>query len=156
LEDSGRPVVIEVTEHARIEDYSAFRRVLERLLSVSLAVDDAGAGYSSLSHILELSPAFAKLDISIVQGIDADPRRQGMVAGLAFFATKTGCSLIAEGVERREESDVLLNLGVEFAQGYLFGRPERIPEGNGHAVPTRGARDSKAGRGGQGQRGGRI
>lgn len=126
LELTDRPVVVEVTEHARIDDYKAFRRAVDRLPGVSLAVDDGGAGYASLSHILELAPKYAKLDISLVRGIDADPRRQGMVAGLAFFATRTGTSLIAEGVERQEEADALLTLGVEFAQGYLFGRPERI------------------------------
>lgn len=124
LEAADRPIVIEVSEHARIVDYLSFRRAVDRLPGVSLAVDDAGAGYASLSHILELEPAFAKLDISLVRGIDTDPRRQGMAAGLAFFATKTGCSLIAEGVERRQEADALLYLGVEFAQGYLFGHPE--------------------------------
>jgi len=126
LEDADRPIVIEVSEHARIDDYNSFRRAVERLPGVSLAVDDAGAGYASLSHILELGPAYAKLDISLVRGIDNDLRRQGMAAGLAFFATKTGCSLIAEGVERRQEADALLYLGVEFAQGYLFGHPEPI------------------------------
>jgi EAL domain-containing protein (putative c-di-GMP-specific phosphodiesterase class I)/DNA-binding response OmpR family regulator len=126
LELSDRPVVIEVTEHARIDDYKAFRRAVDRLPGVSLAVDDAGAGYASLSHILELEPKYAKLDISLVSAIDSDPRRQGMVAGLAFFATQTGTSLIAEGVERQEEADALRKLGVEFAQGYLFGRPGRI------------------------------
>jgi EAL domain-containing protein (putative c-di-GMP-specific phosphodiesterase class I)/DNA-binding response OmpR family regulator len=128
LEGGDRKIVIEVTEHARIDDYGLFRSAVERLPGVSLAVDDAGAGYASLSHILELAPAFAKLDISLVRGLDTDPRRQGMVAGLAFFATKTGCSLIAEGVERREEADALITLGVEFAQGYLFGRPARAPD----------------------------
>lgn len=126
LATCDRRVVIEVTEHARIDDYRLFRKAVDRLPGVSLAVDDAGAGYSSLSHILELAPAFAKLDISLVHRIDSDPRRQGMVAGLAFFATRTGCSLIAEGVERREEANELINLGVDYAQGYLFGRPAPV------------------------------
>ena len=90
---------------------------------MGLAVDDAGSGYSSLRHILELRPTYAKLDISLVHGIDADDLRQALAAGLQYFARKTGCRLIAEGVETSEEADVLQRLGIEFAQGYLFGQP---------------------------------
>jgi EAL domain-containing protein (putative c-di-GMP-specific phosphodiesterase class I) len=66
-----------------------------------------------------------KLDITLVRNIDTDPLRQALVAGLAHFATRSGEKLIAEGVERQEEADTLLGIGVEFAQGHLFGRPER-------------------------------
>jgi CheY-like chemotaxis protein len=74
--------------------------------------------------VLELRPAFAKLDISLVRGIDGDPLRQALAAGLAHFAVRGGCQLIAEGVERQAEADALADLGVELGQGYLFGRPE--------------------------------
>jgi EAL domain-containing protein (putative c-di-GMP-specific phosphodiesterase class I) len=73
-----------------------------------------------------LRPTFAKLDISLVRGIDADELRQALAAGLAYFALRSGCNLIAEGVETEDEASVLRRLGVEFAQGYLFGRPEPI------------------------------
>jgi EAL domain-containing protein (putative c-di-GMP-specific phosphodiesterase class I)/DNA-binding response OmpR family regulator len=126
LRDTDRSVVLEVTEHARIADYDRFRRAVARLGDVPIAVDDAGAGYATLRHILELGPMFAKLDISLVRGIDGDQLRQALAAGLSHFATRTGCRLIAEGVERREEADVLRDLGVDFAQGYLFGRPQRL------------------------------
>jgi EAL domain-containing protein (putative c-di-GMP-specific phosphodiesterase class I) len=86
-------------------------------------VDDAGAGYAGLRHILELQPAFAKLDISLVRGIDTDEVRQAMAAGLQYFGLRTGCQLIAEGVEREAEVETLRNLGVELAQGFLFGEP---------------------------------
>ena len=118
-------IVLEVTEHAPIANYEAFRAAVARFRRVELAIDDAGAGYNSLRHILELGPAWVKLDITLVRGIDADPLRQALVAGLAHFGRRSGQQLVAEGVERREEADVLLGLGVEFAQGYLFGRPER-------------------------------
>ena len=117
-------MVLEVTEHSPIADYEAFRRAVRRLGKVQLSIDDAGAGYASLRHIFELQPSWVKLDISMVRGIDADPLRRSLVAGLAHFAGRSGEQLIAEGVERKEEADVLLELGVEFAQGYLFGRPE--------------------------------
>jgi EAL domain-containing protein (putative c-di-GMP-specific phosphodiesterase class I)/DNA-binding response OmpR family regulator len=118
-------IVLEVTEHAPVQDYEAFRRALGRLGNVELSIDDAGAGYASLRHILELGPAWVKLDMTLVRGIDADPLRQALVAGLAYFARRSGQRLIAEGVERQEEADALVEIGVEFAQGFLFGRPER-------------------------------
>jgi EAL domain-containing protein (putative c-di-GMP-specific phosphodiesterase class I) len=118
-------IVLELTEHAPIENYEAFLWAVKRLGDVEVAVDDAGAGYASLHHILELGPAWVKLDITLVRGIDMDPLRQALVAGLAHFAARSGERLIAEGVERQEEADALLGIGVEFAQGHLFGRPER-------------------------------
>jgi EAL domain-containing protein (putative c-di-GMP-specific phosphodiesterase class I) len=124
IKASTRPLVLELTEHVRIDDYPIVRNALAKLGDVGLAVDDAGAGYASLRHILELRPTYAKLDISLVRGIDGDDLRQSLAAGLQYFAFKTGCRLIAEGVESREEADVLRRLGIEFAQGYLFGRPE--------------------------------
>ncbi len=124
---AGRPIVIELTEHVAIDDYSVLRGALETLgAHVRVAVDDAGAGYASMRHILELRPQYAKLDISLVRGIDADDLRQALAAGLNFYGLRTGCQLIAEGVETQAEADVLQRLGIEFAQGFLYGRPERI------------------------------
>jgi EAL domain-containing protein (putative c-di-GMP-specific phosphodiesterase class I)/CheY-like chemotaxis protein len=116
-------IVLEVTEHAPIANYDAFRAALGRFRRVELAIDDAGAGYNSLRHILELGAAWVKLDITLVRGIDHDPLRQALVAGLARFGKVSGQHVIAEGVERQQEADTLLDLGVEFGQGYLFGRP---------------------------------
>jgi EAL domain-containing protein (putative c-di-GMP-specific phosphodiesterase class I)/DNA-binding response OmpR family regulator len=124
---SGRKMVVELTEHAPIDDYAVVREAVVSLGDrVALAVDDAGAGYASLRHILELRPAFAKLDISLVRGIDDDALRQSLAAGLNYYALRTGCRLIAEGVETDAEAAALLELGIEFAQGYLFGRPEPL------------------------------
>ena len=123
IKGSTRPLVLELTEHVPIDDYGLVRDALAKLGAVGLAVDDAGSGYSSFRHILELRPTYAKLDISLVHGIDADDLRQALAAGLQYFAHKTGCRLIAEGVETSEEADVLQRLGIEFAQGYLFGQP---------------------------------
>ena len=123
IKTSPRPLVLELTEHVPIDDYGLVRSALARLGDVGLAIDDAGSGYSSLRHILELRPTYAKLDISLVQGIDGDHLRQALAAGLQYFALKTGCQLIAEGVETPGEADVLQRLGIELAQGYLFGQP---------------------------------
>ena len=122
-----QPIILELTEHARIEDYDGLRDALASYGSgVRLAIDDAGAGYASLRHILELRPAFVKLDLSIVRGIEADPVRQALVSGLVYFAAKTGSELIAEGVETDEEANILVDLGIRFGQGYLLGRPEAV------------------------------
>jgi EAL domain-containing protein (putative c-di-GMP-specific phosphodiesterase class I) len=80
-----------------------------------------------MRHILELRPAFAKLDVSLVRGIDGDDLRQAMAAGIQYYALRTGCRLVAEGVETEQEANALRDLGVDLAQGYLFGRPERLP-----------------------------
>jgi EAL domain-containing protein (putative c-di-GMP-specific phosphodiesterase class I) len=122
-----RQVVLELTEHVPIADYAELRTAIEALGPVQIAVDDAGAGYASLRHILELRPAFAKLDISLVRGIDRDELRQAMAAGIQYYALRTGCRLVAEGVETLEEASSLRALGVDLGQGYLFGRPERLP-----------------------------
>ena len=93
---------------------------------VMVAVDDAGAGYASLRHILEVRPTYAKLDISLVRGIERDKLRQALVAGLEYFALKSRCQLIAEGIETSEEEITLRRLGVQLGQGYLLGRPQPV------------------------------
>ncbi|HTC85748.1 MAG TPA: EAL domain-containing protein [Candidatus Acidoferrum sp.] len=126
LAASTRALVLELTEHVPIDDYGGVRTALSKLGDVGLAVDDAGAGFSSFRHILELRPTYAKLDISLVRGIDGDDLRQALAAGLQYFADRTGCRLIAEGVESAAEAEVLQRLGVEYGQGYLLGRPAPI------------------------------
>lgn len=121
-----RRIILELTEHVPIDDYPALREAIGRLGDVGIAVDDTGAGYASLRHILELRPTFVKLDISLVQGIETDEVRQALVAGLDYFALRSGCHLIAEGVESKDEATALQRVGIEFAQGYLFGHPDPI------------------------------
>lgn len=119
-----RPVVLEITEHEAVEDYSRIRDVVRALgPDVRLAVDDAGAGHASLAHILSLEPHVVKLDRTMIAGIDDDPIREAMVAGLVHFARRAGCALLAEGIERDAELRVLQQLGVELGQGYLLGKP---------------------------------
>lgn len=121
---ANRPVVIEITEHIRIDDYPALRAALVAIgPDVQIAVDDAGAGFASLRHLLELEADFAKLDMSLVRAISTDRPRQSMVAGLDYYAARTGCHLIAEGVETEAEAETLRDIGVELGQGYLFARP---------------------------------
>ncbi len=111
-----------ITEHVEIDDYAALRHELAALgPTVRLAVDDAGAGYASLRHILELAPEFVKLDIGLIRGINADPARQALIAGMGYFAVKRKLRLIAEGVETPEEFRALRGLAIGCGQGYLLG-----------------------------------
>ena len=124
LADVRRPVVLEITEHVEIDDYAGLRRELKRLgPSVRVAVDDAGAGYASFRHILELAPDFVKIDLDLVRGVDAEPARQALIAGMGYFAVKRKLRLVAEGIETRKELDALQALAVPYGQGYLLGRP---------------------------------
>jgi PAS domain S-box-containing protein len=121
-------VVIEITEHAEIHDYEAVRRAVAGFgPRVSLAVDDAGSGFASLRHIVELAPQFLKIDKSLVRHVDRDLMRQAMVAGLSQFAARAGCEVIAEGVEDPAELEMLRELGVTLGQGFLLGRPAPLP-----------------------------
>jgi EAL domain-containing protein (putative c-di-GMP-specific phosphodiesterase class I) len=127
LAEADRDVVLEITEHAEIDDYPRLMAALDQVRHrARLAVDDAGAGYAGLRHILELRPQFVKLDISLVRNVDNDPARQAMVIGMAHFATYVGCDLIAEGVETANELTTLKLLGVPLGQGYLLGRPAPV------------------------------
>ena len=129
LHGAGRQVTVELTEHDRIDDYASVRAAITSLGDpVRLSVDDAGAGYASLTHVLALAPHFVKLDRTWVRRIGDDPARQALVAGLVHFAAMTGCSLVAEGIESVTELEVLQELGVGFGQGYLLGRPAPEPE----------------------------
>jgi EAL domain-containing protein (putative c-di-GMP-specific phosphodiesterase class I)/CheY-like chemotaxis protein len=119
----ARHAVIELTERDPIEDYAAITRSLGALEGAVLAVDDAGAGYASLRHILTLHPAYIKLDMTWVRDLDGDTARQAIVAGVNHFARLTDCRVIAEGIESEEEAATLRRLGVELGQGYLFGVP---------------------------------
>jgi EAL domain-containing protein (putative c-di-GMP-specific phosphodiesterase class I) len=132
LEESGFPldrVVVEITEHSSIADYKPVRAAREQLRErgVRVAVDDAGSGYASLRHVLELAPDLIKIDRSLISGVDADPVRGSMVAAVLMFALQSGASVVAEGVETVAELDVLRELGVEHAQGYLIARPSSDP-----------------------------
>jgi PAS domain S-box-containing protein len=137
-----RPLVIEITEHESVADYRALGESIEALGDVQTAVDDAGAGIANFAHIVELRPHFVKLDISLVRGVQEDIGRQALVLAMRHFAQTTGCRLIAEGVETQEEAAAIEALGVEFGQGFWYGRPEvvMLPAPRTTGAPHRPAR----------------
>jgi EAL domain-containing protein (putative c-di-GMP-specific phosphodiesterase class I) len=118
-------IVVEVTEHAQISDYDEIRAPLESLRrrGIRLAVDDAGAGYASLRHILNLRPDLIKLDMGLTRNISLDPARRALASALITFAKETQSQIIAEGVETAAELATLRALGADKAQGYHLGRP---------------------------------
>jgi EAL domain-containing protein (putative c-di-GMP-specific phosphodiesterase class I) len=119
-------LVLELTEHAEVEDYGHLAHTLEpvRRAGTLLAVDDAGSGYAGLEHILRLRPDVLKLDRCLVQDIAHDAGRRALCQAMAGFTAETGAALVAEGVETPEDLATLRDLGVVYAQGYLLGRPE--------------------------------
>jgi len=124
INSADRPLVLEITEHEVISDYREVREALQYLRPARVAVDDAGAGIANFGHIVELRPDFIKVDIGLVRGVDTDPARQAMIVALSHFARVTSSQLIFEGVETSGEARTLKSLGgVDFAQGYWYGRP---------------------------------
>lgn len=118
-------VTLEITEHAAIEQYEELDAILRplRARGVHLAVDDAGAGYASFRHILQLEPDRIKLDCSLTKQVDSDPTRRALIAAFVRFSEDTGAKLIAEGVETTSELQALRSLGVAKAQGFFLCRP---------------------------------
>ncbi|RUS47334.1 EAL domain-containing protein [Cohnella sp. AR92] len=121
-------VVFEITERSSIQDFGSVERVLAHYRSqgYKIAIDDVGAGYSSLLSIVELKPDYIKVDRSIVSGLHADTYKAHILETLVLTATRMGIGLIAEGVETEEELNKLREMGVHYAQGYLLGRPGEI------------------------------
>jgi EAL domain-containing protein (putative c-di-GMP-specific phosphodiesterase class I) len=138
-----RALVVEVTEHAVVEDYSRLADAVAALRAqgVQLAIDDAGAGFSSLQHIVRLTPDIIKLDLSLTQHLHDDPVRRALADCLVRFARETGCELIAEGIEHINDLHTWSELGAHAAQGYLLGRPGPLPVASSStAVNTPAAR----------------
>ena len=122
-------ILLEITENAPIENYDAFSAALAplRARGLQLAIDDAGAGFASMRHILRLDPDVIKLDRSITERVDRDRSARALAAALALFAIESGMGVVAEGIETSSQLAVLQALGVSIGQGYLLGRPA-VPE----------------------------
>ncbi|MFD1363961.1 EAL domain-containing protein [Actinoplanes sichuanensis] len=130
LAHAHRRIAVELTEHTQVFDYPGLVAVTEQLRAygIRIAVDDAGAGFASLSHILQLRPDIIKLDITLTSGIDMDPVRMALARCLAGFASDIGAMLVAEGIETEAEREKLQELGIRLGQGYLLGRPAPLPK----------------------------
>ncbi|HSE41880.1 MAG TPA: GGDEF domain-containing phosphodiesterase [Acidobacteriota bacterium] len=118
-------IVLEITERIAILEWDKFKKVLRefRDYGFRIAIDDMGAGYSSLQAIAELEPDFLKFDISLVRNIHENLIKIGLIETLVALSAKIGAQVIAEGVEDRKEFEALRQLGVELGQGYYFAMP---------------------------------
>lgn len=118
-------VVLELSEHDQVEDYPTLTAALDplRAAGMRLAIDDVGAGFSSLRHIVLTSPDVLKLDRSIVDGLTGDPVLTTLVRSMVDFGHGCDALIVAEGVETAEDAATLVELGVDCGQGWHFGRP---------------------------------
>ena len=121
----GRRVVLEITEHAPIEDYDALADRLRELRArgVRVAIDDAGSGFASLRHILRLAPDIIKIDMTLTRHIATSRAERALTAALISFAAETDAAIVAEGIESDRELRALRELGVRYGQGFHLGRP---------------------------------
>ncbi len=131
-------LVLEVTEHAPVDDYDVLRDALvePRRRGLRLAIDDAGAGFASLHHIVQLDPDIIKIDMSLTRDVDTDAARRALTAALIYFGRETGATILAEGIETESELETLGALGVHLGQGYLLGRPASLDEAAEMSIAT--------------------
>lgn len=125
LERAAGEVVVEITEHEMVEDYETLAVAAGRYREhgIRFAIDDAGSGWNTLRHVVELGPEILKLDRMLISRVTSDTTSRALVAALAGFSREVGTTMIAEGVETAEQLSVLADLGVDHGQGYGLGRP---------------------------------
>lgn len=142
LEIEPGEVVLELTERMAIDDYSRVARAIEGYIDLGfkVAVDDLGAGYANLRLIAEVRPDFIKVDMTLIRGIDSNPRKQALLETLSILADKVDARLVAEGVETDAELRTLASLGADYAQGFYLARPEENPPRVAPSVMTALAR----------------
>jgi EAL domain-containing protein (putative c-di-GMP-specific phosphodiesterase class I) len=118
-------IVFEITEREAIENYELFNKAVQyyKDLGFAIAVDDTGAGFSSLETVVELKPNFIKLDISLVRGIEKNILKQELIRAIQSLSAKMNSIVIAEGIETEAELNVLQQIGVTVGQGFLFAKP---------------------------------
>lgn len=122
-------IVFEITEQSSIEDFTMARKFLEyyRNQGYRIAIDDVGAGYSSINTIAQLYPDYIKFDRSLIQNIHQDRMKECILEAFITFTLKMNIGLIAEGIELEDELAMLAQMGVQYAQGYLLARPNQNP-----------------------------
>jgi EAL domain-containing protein (putative c-di-GMP-specific phosphodiesterase class I) len=118
-------LIVELTEQTPIDSYLGLEPDLNQLRAAGalIAVDDAGAGYAGLRHLLSLRPSMIKIDRDLVQDVDRDEAKRALIEMLGTFASRVDAWVLAEGVERVEELEALVSLGVPLVQGYCLARP---------------------------------
>jgi EAL domain-containing protein (putative c-di-GMP-specific phosphodiesterase class I) len=134
----GERVLLELSEHDAVVDYDGLQHALSplRAAGMRLAIDDVGAGFSSLRHIVQTHPDVIKLDRSIVDGVSGDEVLSTLVSSLVAFAAGAGARVVAEGIETEDDARWLRELGVGYGQGWHFGRPGPLDQLAPIAMPA--------------------
>ncbi|MGW6173637.1 EAL domain-containing protein [Arthrobacter sp. NPDC055138] len=136
-------LVIELTEQVPIDSYGHLAPDLDRLRAAGalIAVDDAGAGYAGLRHLLSLRPSIIKIDRELVRDVDSDEAKRALIEMLGTFAGRVDAWILAEGIETAEELETVAALGVPLVQGYYLARPSApwasIPLETAHRLAAR-------------------
>ncbi|MCL1888959.1 MAG: GGDEF domain-containing protein [Desulfovibrionaceae bacterium] len=119
-------IIFEITEKNTTSDMKSFKKIIDHYKEqkFNIAVDDLGAGYSGLNLISEIAPQYVKLDMHLIRNIYTDRLKQGLIRGIVEFSNISNISLIAEGIEHQEELETLVNLGVQYGQGYYIQKPD--------------------------------
>jgi EAL domain-containing protein (putative c-di-GMP-specific phosphodiesterase class I)/GGDEF domain-containing protein len=124
-----RQVVFEITEHAAIADFQTFRQAVQivKQSGFKFAMDDVGSAYSGLRIISMIEPDYIKLDMELTRDARHTRVKLELLKAIAGFCTDAGIPMIVEGIETQEELDTVTELGVRLVQGYLIGRPAKLP-----------------------------
>ncbi|HYE36989.1 bifunctional diguanylate cyclase/phosphodiesterase [Methylocaldum sp.] len=123
-------VVVEITETQPIQDWTVFQQALQhyRGMGFKVALDDLGAGHSSLKLWSELNPDFVKIDRHFIEGVDEDQTKRQFIKSIIEIAKSLGCQTITEGIEHKHEYAALRKLGINMAQGFYFSPPKKTPD----------------------------
>jgi EAL domain-containing protein (putative c-di-GMP-specific phosphodiesterase class I) len=130
-------IVIEITERLVIDNLILFQDAMSYYtdLGMALAVDDVGSGYSGLETIAKLKPSFLKVDMSLVHDIHTSVVNREMLKAIVSLGRGIGARVIAEGIETPEELKVIREIGIDYGQGYLLGRPELVSGPVANEIP---------------------
>ena len=125
-------IIFEITERDEIKSISSFKETIEYCKSQNyqIAIDDAGSGHSGLNRICYIKPHYIKLDMELIRDIDKHSTKQAIVRSMYEFSKLTDCNLIAEGIETEEELKVLIDIGVQYGQGYFIQKPQESYNSN--------------------------
>lgn len=120
-----KKIIFEITEKSAIEDFENFRKVLTNYSDqgYKIAIDDTGSGYSGLKMLAETCPKYIKMDMDLIRNVDKNHLKQALLKTFQKFALMTNMSIIAEGIETEEELKTLVDLGIEYGQGYFIQKP---------------------------------
>lgn len=128
-------IVIEITERERIENETLFQEAVNhyKMQNYQIAIDDLGSGYAGLNRVCNLSPKYIKLDISLIRDIHKNPIKYAIIKGMVEFSHNSGTLLIAEGIETKKELELLIDLGVQYGQGFYLSKPAKELQFNNQA-----------------------